>query len=528
MDILTSPYGALFLLSAIGIALGKIKFRNISLDTSAIFFVALFFGHLGVNIPIIIQQIGLIFFMYSIGIQAGPGFFESFKRGGVHLIYLALILGISGSIITIILAKIFNIDMLMAVGLFSGSLTSASSLAVTIENTHSALPSVGFGIAFPFGVIGVVLITRLSPQLFKIKIPIEEEKHIAEIRSVYPNLINKNFVAENPEIIGKTIAEIKLRQLTNTNISRIYQQNISFIPNAQTVIQKGDILRACGTKEDLFKLCSFIGSETHIQIPVNRKYIVRQFLVTNNKVINKSLGQLALLQMFNATVTTIRRSGIDIIPNANSRLRFGDKITIALPEENLVNVSELIGNNRKKLDEIDFFPIITGILIGVLISLIKIKLPFGITFTLGLTGGVLISGLLLSRIGKTGKIIWNVSGGSNQFMRKLGLIFFLSGVGTQAGSQIINVVKANGISLFVIGIAITVIPMFITLILGRYFFKLNFLTLLGALTGSMTSTPALSAIEPLTKTNAPQIAYATVYPFALIIIIILSQIIILF
>jgi putative transport protein len=528
MDILTSPYGAFFLLSAIGIALGRIKIKNISLDTSAIFFIALIFGHFGITIPLIIQQIGLIFFMYSIGIQAGPGFFESFKKQGVYFLYLALILGISGSIITIVLSKVFDIDILMAVGLFSGSLTSASSLAVTIENTHSAIPSIGFGIAFPFGVIGVVLITRFAPNIFRINIAEEEKKHIAEIWSIHPKLFNKNFIAENPEIIGKSLVDINLRNLTNTTISRIYQNNLAFIPSATTIIKKGDILRASGTMEDLSKLTHIVGPETNVQIPVNRKYIVRQFLVTNNRVINKSLGQLALLQIYNATVTTIRRSGIELNPKASSRLRFGDKITVTLPEESLKKLSELLGDDRKKIDEIDLFPIVTGILIGILISLIKIKLPHGITFTLGLTGGVLIAGILLSRIGKTGKILWNVSGGSNQFMRKLGLTFFLSGVGTQAGSHIIEVIKTNGASLLLIGVAITVIPMFITLLVGKYLFKLNFLSLLGALTGSMTSTPALSAIEPLTKTNAPQIAYATVYPFALIIIIILSQIIILF
>lgn len=528
MDILSSPYGVFFLLSAIGIAIGRIKIKNISLDTPAIFFVALFFGHFGLTVPLIVQQIGLIFFMYSIGIQAGPGFFESFKKSGISLISLALVLALSGSIITIVLAKIYDIDILMAVGLFSGSLTSASSLAVTIENTGSSMPSLGFGIAFPFGVIGVVLITRLAPQIFRVDLAYEEKNYNDQIRSKYPTLVNKNFVAENPNIIGKSIEEINLRKITNTTISRIYRNPLSFIPHAGTIIQQGDILRICGTDVDLSRLPALIGQEIAFQIPVNRKYIVRQFLVTNNKVINKSLGQLALLQLYSATVTAIRRSGIDIIPNANSRLRFSDKITIALPEENLNKLSELIGNNRKKLDEIDLFPIVSGILIGILISLIKIKLPHNITITLGLTGGVLMAGLLLSKIGKTGKIIWNVSGASNQFMRKLGLIFFLSGVGTQAGGQIINVIKENGIGLFIVGIAITVIPMFITLFIGKYLFKLNFLSLLGALTGSMTSTPALSAIEPLTKTNAPQVAYATVYPLALIIIIIMSQIIILF
>ncbi|MEE4198034.1 MAG: TrkA C-terminal domain-containing protein [Bacteroidales bacterium] len=528
MEILHTGYGVFFLLTTIGIFLGKIKIKGISLDTSAIFFIALIFGYYDLTIPDIIQQIGLIFFMYSVGVQAGPGFFESFKRRGLQLLTLALTLSISGGALTIILAKLFGVDINMAVGLFTGSLTSASSLAVTIENTRSALPGIGFGIAFPFGVIGVVLITRLSPRIFRIDIKKEEQEYLKEIKAQYPKLMNKNFVAENKDIFDKTIGELNLRGLTNTNISQIYQKYSTINPKASTVIRKGDIIRACGTAEDLYKLKQIIGSETTKQIPANKKIMIRHFLVTNNKALNIPFGELALLQNYNATVTSIRRSGIDITPNANSRFRFGDKVTVAAPEENMKGIAVLVGDERKKLDELDFLPIVTGILLGILISFFKIPIHKDFSFSIGLTGGVLIAGLALSKVGRTGKIIWNISGTSNQFLRKLGLIFFLSGVGTDAGSLIIETIKENGINLFFIGVTITIIPMFSVLVVGKYLLKINFLRLLGALTGSMTSTPALSAIEPLTKTNAPQVTYAMVYPMALIIIIITSQLITLF
>lgn len=528
MFILSSDYTILFLLTTLGIILGKIKVRNISLDTSAIFFVALVFGYWGFKIPIIVQQLGLIFFMFSIGIQAGPGFFESFKKQGKNLILLAVILSFSGGAITILLAKIFHVDMLLAVGLFSGSLTSASSLAITIENTQSMLPSVGFGIAFPFGVIGVVIITRLSPKIFNINIKDEEEKHIADVSADYPKIYSKNYVVENPEVIDKTIGELNLRSVTNTNISKVYQKYSMTSGKASTILREGDYVRASGTINDLKRLESIIGKETHNPLPVSRKYSIRHFIVTNNKIINKPLGQLTLLPMLNITITTIRRSGIEITPNVNSRLRFGDRINVAGPEENMSRMRAFFGNEKSKLDELDFLPIVLGILIGIIIGQIKIPISSNTSFSLGLAGGVLISALLLSRTGKTGKIIWNISGPSNQFLRKLGLILFLSGVGIDAGSKIMDTLNHNGFGLFIMAAIITIIPMFITLIVGRYMLKINFLRLLGGLTGSMTSTPALSSIEPLTKTNAPQVAYATIYPLALILIIIVSQLLVLF
>jgi putative transport protein len=524
MELLSNTYFAFFAIIAIGIALGNIKIKGISLDLSAIIFVALAFGHFGVKMPIIFQQIGLILFIFSVGIQAGPGFFQSFKKQGLKLISLALIVSISAALITILSAYIFDIDFNIATGLFAGALTSTSGLAAAIESTNSPMASIGFGMAYPFGVIGIILFARLSPNIFRVNIKKEEEKFEEEIHSDYPNLINKNFIIENINIFEKNLEELQLRTISNTNISKIMHNNEIFYPTPKTVLNKNDIIRACGTEEDLEKLTYILGPETQKEIPVSKKIKIRKFLVTNKTVIAKSLGELNLLNNYNATVTAIRRSGIDITPKANSRLRFGDKLTIALPEENLHKLENLFGDSREKLDELNFLPIAIGILIGILLGQIEIPLWKDFTFKLGLTGGVLISALILSNIGKTGNIVWNISGTSNQFLRRLGLMFFLATVGTNAGEQLLATLQENGSKLLFVGALITIIPMVLTMIIGKLLFKINFLTLVGGLTGSMTSTPALSAVEPITKTNAPQIAYATVYPFALVMIIILSQI----
>ncbi|MBI9055576.1 MAG: transporter [Bacteroidales bacterium] len=528
MDFALTDYFILFIILTLGILLGKVTIKGISLDTSAVFFVALIFGHFGFQIPAIIQQIGLIFFMFSIGIQAGPGFFDSFKKQGKKLILLAIILSFSGGFITILFAKLFNIDINLAVGLFSGSFTSASSLAITIENTHSTLPTLGFGIAFPFGVIGVVLFVRLSPKIFGISIEQEEKLHLKDVSSDHPKILTRNFIVENEEVFNKSIGELDLRLKTNTNISSVYEDDEVVNANAETILRKGDYIRASGTKKNLQKLKILIGRESKKHLPTHGKYAIKHFIVTNNKVINKPLEHLKTLHSNDITITTIRRSGIEITPNVHTRLRFGDRINVAGPESNMNKMKKYFGNEKSRLAELDFLPIVLGVLIGILIGHIKIPVSEHTSFSLGVTGGVLISAIVLSRIGKTGKIIWNVSGPSNQFLRKLGLLFFLSGVGTDAGLKIMSTLTNQGLHLFFVGIIITLVPMISTLIIGRYVFKLNFLRLMGAITGSMLSTPALSAIEPITKTDAPQVAYATVYPMALILIILVSQIIVLF
>ena len=523
MDLIQNEYVAFFAIVALGILLGKVKIGGISLDVSAIIFVALLFGHYGVVMPDIFQKIGLIFFIYSVGIQAGPGFFESFRKDGVRLIGIAATAVLSGAVVASLSAYLFDIDFKLAVGLYSGALTSTPGLAAAIESTKSTMASIGYGIAYPFGVLAVIIFVKISPRLFRISVTEEEQKYDNEVKADFPSLIHKNFIVENKNIFGKTLGELKIRTMTKTNISRVLHDGEAFTPTAKTALYEGDTIKAVGTEQDLKKVQLLIGSETETKIPLSSQYVIQSILVTNEKIINKSLAEIGLFEQYNATATSIRRAGIDITPSASSKLRFGDKIMVACGDQSIDNVKKLLGDSKKRYSDLDFLSVSMGILIGVLLG--KFSIPvFGFDFSLGLTGGVLMAAIILSRIGKTGNIVWNVSGSSNQLLRKLGLIFFLVAVGTDAGGNLVETLQSGGLTYLGVGALITVVPMFMTMMIGHFIFKVNFLVLIGALTGAMTSTPALSAVEPMTDSNGPKIAYASVYPFALVLIIICSQI----
>jgi putative transport protein len=523
MELLQNEYVAFFAIVALGLLIGKIKIKGISLDVSAIIFVALLFGHYGIVMPDIFQKIGLIFFIYSVGIQAGPGFFESFKKDGLRLVSIAGIAVLSGAIVASLLAYVIDIDFKLAVGLFTGALTSTPGLAAAIESTDSTLASIGYGIAYPFGVLAVIIFVKVSPKLFKVSIKDEERMYEDEVKADFPGIIHKNFIVENKNIFNKTLGELKIRTLTHTNISRILHNGEAFTPTSQTPLQEGDVIKAVGTENDLKKVQILIGVETDTKIPLSSRSVIQSVLVTNEKVIRKTLGEIGLFEQYNATATSIRRSGIDITPDASSKLRFGDKVTIACGDQSITSVKKLLGDSKKRLTDLDFFPVSIGIIVGVLIG--KLSIPvLGFNFSLGLTGGVLMAAIILSRIGKTGNIVWNVSGSSNQLLRKLGLVFFLVAVGTDAGGHLVETLNTGGLTYLAVGAVITIVPMLLTIIIGHYLLKINFLVLIGALTGAMTSTPALSAIDPMTDSNGPKIAYASVYPFALVLIIICSQI----
>ncbi len=524
MDLLTQSYFVLFLIIALGFILGNLKIKGVSLDASAVIFVALLFGHYGILVPKDFQYIGLVLFIFTIGLQAGPGFFFSFRKQGKQLIFTTFVLVITGWLTAVLLGWGLGIDYRLSVGLFTGALTSTPGLAAAIDATHSPMASIGYGIAYPFGVLGVILFVRLYPVIFKIDLYKAEQALEDEKREQYPDVLRQNFVVENESVLGKSIGELKIRSMTGANISRVLKGKTAITPGVDTHLEKGDIIRAVGSAESLEKFRLLIGPPTEKEIPLGKDYEVRSVLVTNKKVINKTLAELNLWHHFHATVTRIRRSGIDIIPSPDTHIRFGDKLIVACSRSQMKNIMYLLGNEDKKLSDTDFFPVAAGIVLGVLLGKISIGFSDNLTFRLGLTGGILITAMILAGIGKTGPVIWTMSGAATQLLKQLGLLFFLATVGTHAGQHLSDTFQQYGLKLFFIGAAITLLPMMAGAWAGQRLFRINPLKLMGTLTGGMTSTPGLAAVDSLTGSNAPQIAYATVYPFAMVLIILLVQI----
>ena len=461
MGLFSNSYFVLFLIIAIGFIIGRIKIKGISLDVSAVIFVALVFGHYGVVVPKDFQNLGLVLFIFTIGIQAGPSFFESFKKNGRELAILASILIITAGIITFLIFHFFGVDKNLVIGLLNGALTSTPGLAAAIDATGSPLASIGYGIGYPFGVIGVILFVSFLPNFMRVKVKDEVKKYKEEVATNFPEISKKHFIVENENVIEKSFGELNIRFMTKAVISRIMKNNIAMAPDPEIILQKGDIVKAVGSIEALERVKLLIGSEVDNEIPLDANYDVRSILVTNKDVVKKTLGQLNILDTYHATITRIRRSGINISPSPSSTLQFGDKLIVVCHKDNMKDVSRIFGDDTSKLSSTDFLPIATGILLGVLVG--KLSLNFGnFSFSLGLTGGVLMVALILGRTGKTGPILWTMTGASNQLLRQFGLLFFLAAVGTSAGASLVETFQEYGLELFGYGILITLVPMIIT------------------------------------------------------------------
>lgn len=526
-DLLKSSYFALFLIVALGFMLGRIKIKGVSLDVSAVIFIALLFGHFGVSIPKDLGNFGLVLFIFTIGIQAGPGFFDSFKSKGKTLIIITTLLIASAALTGIGLKYLYGIDTPSLVGLMAGALTSTPGLAVAIDSTKNLvnhdLAPISYGIAYPFGVIGVILFVKLLPKIMRIDLEKEAKELDAERKSKFPEMETCLFRVTNDAVIGRSLMELKFANMTGAIISRMKSGDEIIIPMGTSILQRNEWVQCVGTKDALAQAEVLLGERKEGELPLAPDQDIQQLLLTNKKMIGKQLGELRLHQNFGCTVTRVRRSGIDLTPSENLELKFADKLMVVGEKEGLNGFACMLGNNAKILSDTDFFPIAMGIVLGVIVGKLNISFGPGMSFSPGLTGGVLIVALLLSSIGKTGPIIWSMSGPSNQLLRQLGLLLFLAEVGTSAGKTLVATFESSGLLLFGIGAALTLVPMLIATLVGRLVFKISMLDLMGTLTGGMTSTPGLAAADSMVDSNIPSVAYATVYPIAMVCLIIAIQ-----
>ncbi|MBD3225080.1 MAG: transporter [Caldithrix sp.] len=514
----------LFLIITLGYLFGRIKIWGFSFEATGILFVAMIFGNYGFTLLDEFQKMGLILFIYAIGLQAGPAIFNISRKQGLRINLLVIILLGSGALITYVSSYIWNIDMQLAIGLFAGAMTSTPGLASAQETTGSALTSTGYGVAYPFGVIGVILFIKLLPYIFKVDIRKEEEQENRKQRAGSQKVIHKHVRITSETLDGKTLGELNFSRMTGTVISRLKHDGEVRIPSPELQLHVGDVVRLVGEKSRIETAIPFMGEVTDEPIPTVQYFESRMFVVTNKDMVGKSIAELNLPAMYNVNITRIRRGGLEFTAEPDQRLNWGDRVRIAGDAAHMTAIRNLLGDEMKKIEYGDIFAIIAGILIGIGIGLIPFSLGKAISLNLGVTGGVLIAGIILSNRVKLGPIIWQVPMPIISLIRDLGLTMFLAVVGIKAGSEVITTVQQQGIKLILIGVVITLMPMIIITLIARFKYRIYLIEMVGMLSGGMTSTPGLAAGAGITESQAPLLMYATVYPFAMILMMIFVKI----
>ena len=518
MTLLHNQIFLLLLIIILGELLGRVRLWNLSLGPSAIIFVALAFGHFGVTLPTGIHTIGLAMFIYAIGLQAGPGFASSFRSHGLAMALVVLVMALTGTLAAFACCRLFGFDPGTGAGLLAGAMTSTPSLAAAVEVVGYAQAPAAYGVTYGFGVIGVALAIRLLPRLLRVNLKQEEERLAEELALINPPITFRHIQVSNPNLFGKRIDQIFLKEIAPVTITRLLRQGAlePVLVGAATVLQEGDQLRVVGRPGDLEKTVLFIGQEVEGEIAFERMLTKKSIVVSKRRFVGTTLGYFNFRETFNVQVARITRNGIDLIADPHTRLHLGDVLHAVGDERALRNISRMLGNDLKATYDISLLPVLVGLLLGFLLGRLTLPLPLVGPLTLGTTGGTLIAGLLLGARYQTGPLIWDLPAAGNRLIRDLGLALFMAAIGTSAGGSFVATLQEQGAALLFSGVLVTLLPLAAGLFLGFWLLHIRFLRLLGVLVGGMTSASGLAAAGTLSTTTYAPAAYATVYPVALI------------
>ncbi|MBM7661059.1 putative transport protein [Bacillus mesophilus] len=522
---LEEPLLLLFLILFLGSWLGQIKVKGLSLGSAGVLLIAMIFGHFGLQVSPIVQNLGLSLFIVAVGLQAGPRFFRMIRTSGMIFGLISILTVLLAAVTTVIVSKVFNLSKALSIGIMTGALTSTPGLAAALQATNDPVASVGYGIAYPFGVIAVVLFVQLLPRVLKVDLYKDLQQKINPISNEEsPEMIT--IEVTNPSINKKTLQELNLHKNYSVVISRVIRGRRSIIALSDTVLLNGDRLVTVGTKSELDKFCEYAGRRVKVDLQNVDHIKLRKVVVDAYDIIGKNIKELNLRRDYGVTVTRIERGGIEYSQNSRMRLERGDVLTIVSSEDRLDDVEKLFTRDKLTVTNVHIFSLSIILLLGILLGMLPITLPGLGTITLGVAGGPLFVALIIGHFGKLGPIKARYYQPSNQVIGDIGLALFLAGAGTTAGQGIVTVIQDEGIRLVLAGAIITVVPIFGGFLIARKIFHLSMIHSLGALCGGMTSTPGLGAVNQLMESEDPAIAYAAAYPFALILVAVISQLLI--
>lgn len=532
---------------AAGIQLGKIKVFGVSLGITLVLFVGIILGHFGFtinhNVIHFFKEFGLILFVYSVGRQVGPGFFSSFKQGGITLNMLACGIVFLGVLTAVILHYATGIPMPTMVGILSGAVTNTPGLGAAqqaFSDMHGVSDNtiaLGYAVAYPLGVIGIILSIILIKYIFRVSFDKENEQLNSEDSSHTNEAKPISLIVKNPAIFNKTVAELSnLLEHRDFVISRVWRDSNKQIEiaSANTVLQENDKVFVITTETDAETIKTFIGEEIDMErkqwIRMESQFINRRILITKPELNGKRLGQLKLRKLYGINITRINRAGVDLVAKPGLTLQVGDRVNVVGTETAVSNVEKVLGNSMKRLNEPNLITIFVGIALGIVLGSIPISFP-GIPqpVKLGLAGGPLVVAILISRFGYHYKLITYTTQSANLMLREIGITLFLACVGISAGDGFVDTIVNNGGFAWIgYGFIITFVPLMIIGCIGRYFCKVNYFTLMGLIAGSTTDPPALAYSNATAGNDAPSVGYATVYPLTMFLRVLTAQLLILF
>lgn len=529
----------LSLISSIGLALGRITVMGVSLGVTFVFFAGILAGHFGLSIdPYMLnyaESFGLIIFVYALGLQVGPGFFGSFRKGGITLNLLAVAVILLGTILTLVFHAVTGVSLPDMVGILCGAVTNTPALGAAQQTLKqmdiaSADPALGCAVAYPLGVVGVILALIFIRKVFPVR---SGQKLTSDGKSRQTYIAG--FQVCNPGIFGKTIKDVAHLAAHKFVISRVWRDGKVTIPNSETRLQPNDRLLVITTEADVESLTMFFGEQENVDWnkedidwnAIDSQLISQRIVITRSEINGKKLGSLKLRNHYGINITRIYRAGVELLATSELVLQLGDKLTVVGEAAAISNVEKVLGNRVVSLKEPNLIAVFIGIVLGLALGAIPFAIP-GISYPvkLGLAGGPIIMGILMGAFGPRLHMITYTTRSANLMLRGLGLSTYLACLGLDAGAHFFETVfRPEGLLWIGLGFAITVVPVLLVGVCALKLMKIDFGSLAGMLCGGMANPMALNYVNATVEGDNPAVSYATVYPLSMFVRVILAQLV---
>lgn len=531
----------LSLVCVAGMSLGSIKVHGIKLGTAGVLFAAILVGHFGEPINHhtleFVKEFGLILFVFCIGLQIGPGFFASLRQAGLRLNLLALATVLIGSLMAVTLGWLLDFDGAAVPGIFSGATTNTPSLGAAQQTLTSlpemspdraALPALAYAVTYPLGIVGIIATMVALRMLFRIDIAQEVEAFTARQRMGVEPLERRTLIVENPNLEGVAVSDVPGLLESGVVVSRFRGAGevVASTATGATQLHVGDRILAVGTARGLGQFERVVGRWSDENLLETAGSVThRRIVVTNPAVLGKSVKDLDLDLQYGVVVTRISRSEVEMTAVPALQLQFGDVLSVVGPENVIGQAAKFLGDSVQALNETHFVPLFAGISLGIALGTLPIAFP-GLPqpLRLGLAGGPLIVAILVGARGRIGRLVWHIPRSASLAFREFGIALFFAGVGLAAGPTFFSTVfSLTGILWVVAGACVTIVPLLAVASFARAKLAMNYVELAGLLAGSMTDPPALAFANNLCQSEAPAVAYATVYPLTMLLRIMVAQ-----
>lgn len=514
----SSPLLALFVVVALGAAIGAIRIGPLRFGAAGALFVGLTVSALHPEVVSthmsIVQPMGLAFFVYCVGISAGATFFQDLRKQ-TNLLALTTIVCIVGAVIALAGGRLLGLSSGLTSGLFTGALTAAPALDTATRLTGDANAAVGYAFGYPVGVIGGILIVTIT--VTRKWLGPKDTPSLAgsslEAVSVH---VSKHI---NTRDIGAWRDQrVRLSYLRRDGRTRVTAPGEDLLP--------GDHVVMVGDPASIKEAAPLVGEILDHNLEDDRSDLAfERIVVSNPDVAGRSVSELNVTKRFGAVITRVRRGDLDLLARDDLDLQLGDHVAVVVPTDELDDIAEWLGDSERRVAEVDGMAFGIGLVLGLLLGIVSFPLPGGQGFQLGAAAGPLIVGMLLGALRRTGPLVWTLPAAANLTIRQIGLMLFLAALGLNAGPQFASLLGSPEGWRAALLAAVMVVVCCVIQALGAKFIGLSSARAAGGIAGFLGQPAVLQAADARVTDERIEAAYATLFAFAIIVKILLLPII---